>query len=115
MTPSSNFSSADLGYGTCPVCNAPGITRCRCRFADTQCSNGYEWHFQNGQMVLGPADHRAGFESVGAARSSSDWAGVFKIAAVCAAAVGTYFVYRHVVVGASTVRGMADSARGRFT
>jgi hypothetical protein len=60
---------------------------------------------------------QANFRFVGrvAQRSSSDWGGVFKIAAVCAAAVGTYFVYRHVVLGTSTLRGMSDSARGRFT
>jgi hypothetical protein len=112
MTLLSNLNSGDLSYGPCPICDAPGVTRCRCKLADTQCSNGHEWHFQGGQIVLGPADHSAGLESVGAARSS-DWAGVFKVAAVCAAAVGTYFVYRHVVVGASTVRGFGNGARGR--
>jgi hypothetical protein len=55
------------------------------------------------------------FAGLVAKKSSSDWSGVFKIAAVCAAAVGTYFVYRHVAVGASTMRGLKDSARGRFT
>jgi hypothetical protein len=51
----------------------------------------------------------------GTGSAGSDWSGAFKIAAVCAAVLGSYFVYRHVVVGSSTLRGMADSARGRFT
>jgi len=66
-----------------------------------------ELHFA--QHVVGTRSSSSDWNGV----AVRDWAGVFKIAAVCAAAVGTYFVYRHVVVAASTVQGMTSSARGR--
>lgn len=46
---------------------------------------------------------------------SSDWSGVFKLAVIVGASVAGYFVYRHVVVLASTASGALGSAKERLT
>lgn len=50
-------AAQDIGYGLCPVCGAPGVTRCRCFIGDTTCSNGHTWHFQGEEVHLGEFPH----------------------------------------------------------
>lgn len=54
-----------VGYGFCPSCGAPGVSRCRCRLSDTKCANGHEWHFFNGQKHLGPSNHADASDHMG--------------------------------------------------
>lgn len=50
-------AGADVGYGFCPVCGAPGVMRCRCFIADTTCSAGHTWHFDGEEVHLGEFPH----------------------------------------------------------
>jgi len=50
-------ASVPAPYGDCPQCGSPGVSRCRCRLADTKCANGHEWHHVGAEVHLGPSDH----------------------------------------------------------
>lgn len=46
-----------MAYGTCPVCGGPGVIRCRCFVADTECALGHQWHYMGDEMHLGSFPH----------------------------------------------------------
>ncbi len=54
---------------SCPVCGAQRVMTCRCRIADSKCASGHEWHYKQGQIVIGPSPHaqvrrRRGMKSI---------------------------------------------------
>lgn len=37
----------------CPVCDEKAINCCRCIINNRNCKNGHDWHWVNGEVVLG--------------------------------------------------------------
>ncbi len=50
-------SYQDQGYGLCPVCGKPGVTRCKCMIGDTTCPDGHTWHSHGDEVHLGAFPH----------------------------------------------------------